>query len=479
MNRKSDQKRKRNDLEMLDSSSESDVEIIDYKPDVKRQRTAEAVPLLDDLANGNFEARAQPNPDHNPVENIEGEVESLLATPEGSSSSSDIDVIEIDDASEDAVFHEENPNVDESAIVISDSDSEPASPEPPSPASDDVIPKETFRRRISSENENELILCDDISCGVERTPVRAVMDREAAETVLVENSDLTPQEVSLHYPDLEDLYRILVQNTPDVDPEEQKEIDDERQQLKCGPKIKNIIGSYGTSYISPRTEPDLARSRKNGIDEFPEEALICCSCTDGCVTINCECKKVTWYDNRDYWDIKSKKLEESKPPKNISNFPYRNGKLVNPLIPNSTTKKAYLGTDIPYECNNKCACQKRENKKKNPCTNHVVQDGLKVRLEMFLTKKKGWGIRTLQDIPKGTFMGTYIGEIRQNEDNSGQDKEHLKARRLNNKYKRYLSKYMRKFFCAGATITHGCGFLSFCFNLSIQVCSKNRTDLRC
>ena len=150
MNRKSDQKRKRNDLEMLDSSSESDVEIIDYKPDVKRQRTAEAVPLLDDLANGNFEARAQPNPDHNPVENIEGEVESLLATPEGSSSSSDIDVIEIDDASEDAVFHEENPNVDESAIVISDSESEPASPEPPSPASDDVIPKETFRRRISS-----------------------------------------------------------------------------------------------------------------------------------------------------------------------------------------------------------------------------------------------------------------------------------------------------------------------------------------
>ena len=59
MNRKSDQKRKRTDLEMLDSSSESDVEIIDYKPDVKRQRTAGAVPLLDDLANGNFEAGAQ------------------------------------------------------------------------------------------------------------------------------------------------------------------------------------------------------------------------------------------------------------------------------------------------------------------------------------------------------------------------------------------------------------------------------------
>jgi len=148
MNRKSDQKRKRTDLEMLGSNSDSDVEILDYKPEVKRMRAAEPVPLLDDLANGNFEAGAQPNPDPNPEQNVEEE--SLLATPEGSSSSSDIDIIEIDDASEDAVFHEENPNVDESAIVISDSESEPASPEPPSPASDDVIPKETFRRRISS-----------------------------------------------------------------------------------------------------------------------------------------------------------------------------------------------------------------------------------------------------------------------------------------------------------------------------------------
>jgi len=99
-----------------------------------------------------------------------------------------------------------------------------------------------------------------------------------------------------------------------------------------------------------------------------------------------------------------------------------------------------LGTGIPYECNEKCACQKRENKKKNPCTNHVVQDGLKVHLEMFLTKKKGWGIRTLQDIPKGTFMGVYIGEIRQNEDNPGQDKGSLKLRKLNHRYKKYVLK---------------------------------------
>ena len=149
MNRKSDQKRKSS--EMLGSNSDSDVEIVEYKPEVKRQRTAEPVPLLDDLANGNFEAGAHPDLDPNPEQNVpvERDEESLLATPDGSSSS-DNEIIEINDASEDAVFHEENPNVDESAIVISDSESEPASPEPPSPASDDVIPKEIFRRRTSS-----------------------------------------------------------------------------------------------------------------------------------------------------------------------------------------------------------------------------------------------------------------------------------------------------------------------------------------
>ena len=57
------------------------------------------------------------------------------------------------------------------------------------------------------------------------------MDRKTAEIVLAENSDLTPQEISLHYPDHEDLYRILVQNTPEVDREEQNEIDNERKQI--------------------------------------------------------------------------------------------------------------------------------------------------------------------------------------------------------------------------------------------------------
>ena len=145
MNRKSDQKRKRTELEMLGSSSESDVEILDYKPEVKRVRTAEPVPLPEMIREENLPVVRQGS--------------SLLTTPNGSSdgSESENEIIEInDDESEDevenAVFHDENPNVDEdrSAIVISDSDSEPPSPEVQSPVSDDVIEKGIFRRRIST-----------------------------------------------------------------------------------------------------------------------------------------------------------------------------------------------------------------------------------------------------------------------------------------------------------------------------------------
>ena len=276
------------------------------------------------------------------------------------------------------------------------------------------------------------------------------MDRGAAEAALAENSNLTPTEISVHYRGLGDLYRILLlnkENIPDVDDAEQQEIDEERNQLNFGSipdQLRQIQGSYGFSYINTQIELNLAKSRKNGIDEFPEDALICCTCTDGCVTISCECKKVTWDDNRDFLDLKSKTLKRSKPPKNLAHFPYRDGKLLEAIQPDSNSQKAYIGTNIPYECNHKCACQRRENKKKNPCTNHVVQDGLKVRLEMFLTKKKGWGVRSLQDIPNGTFMGVYIGEIRQSENNPGQDKGHLKARKLNRKYKRFLRKYFAK-----------------------------------
>ncbi|ESQ49643.1 hypothetical protein EUTSA_v10020577mg [Eutrema salsugineum] len=57
------------------------------------------------------------------------------------------------------------------------------------------------------------------------------------------------------------------------------------------------------------------------------------------------------------------------------------------------------------ECWRKCGCDML-------CGNRVVQRGIKCELQVYFTEEgKGWGIRTLQDLPKGTFVCEYIGEI--------------------------------------------------------------------
>ncbi|KAM8920774.1 histone-lysine N-methyltransferase SETDB1 isoform 3-T3 [Pelodytes ibericus] len=58
-----------------------------------------------------------------------------------------------------------------------------------------------------------------------------------------------------------------------------------------------------------------------------------------------------------------------------------------------------------YECNKRCKCNA------NMCTNRLVQHGLQVRLQLFKTQNKGWGIRCLDDIAKGSFVCIYAGKI--------------------------------------------------------------------
>ncbi|XP_034565475.1 histone-lysine N-methyltransferase EHMT1 isoform X2 [Notolabrus celidotus] len=57
-----------------------------------------------------------------------------------------------------------------------------------------------------------------------------------------------------------------------------------------------------------------------------------------------------------------------------------------------------------FECNHACSCWRT-------CKNRVVQNGLRTRLQLFRTSKKGWGVRALQDIPQGSFICEYVGEI--------------------------------------------------------------------
>ncbi|CAL8105482.1 unnamed protein product [Orchesella dallaii] len=57
-----------------------------------------------------------------------------------------------------------------------------------------------------------------------------------------------------------------------------------------------------------------------------------------------------------------------------------------------------------YECTGDCQCDRS-------CPNRVVQDGIKYRLQIFKTMNKGWGVRSIYDIPKGAFICSYPGLI--------------------------------------------------------------------
>lgn len=61
--------------------------------------------------------------------------------------------------------------------------------------------------------------------------------------------------------------------------------------------------------------------------------------------------------------------------------------------------------EIIRECNVACKC--------NPklCKNRVIQAGCKAKLVLFKTKTRGWGVRTLEDLKRGTFIGVYSGEL--------------------------------------------------------------------
>ncbi|XP_057217663.1 histone-lysine N-methyltransferase EHMT1-like isoform X1 [Triplophysa rosa] len=98
-----------------------------------------------------------------------------------------------------------------------------------------------------------------------------------------------------------------------------------------------------------------------------------CSCKGDCASSSCICGQLSmrcWYD--------------------------KDGRLL----------KDFCRDDPPFlfECNHACSCWRT-------CRNRVIQNGLKVGLQVFRTEKMGWGVRVLQDIPEGAFICEFAGEI--------------------------------------------------------------------
>uniref|UniRef100_A0A182JHQ4 Histone-lysine N-methyltransferase n=1 Tax=Anopheles atroparvus TaxID=41427 RepID=A0A182JHQ4_ANOAO len=101
--------------------------------------------------------------------------------------------------------------------------------------------------------------------------------------------------------------------------------------------------------------------------------MVVCSCKDSCTSADssCLCSERTWYTG--------------------------DGRLVSDFD--------FLEPPTIVECGELCDCNQLL------CRNRVVQQGLRVPLQLFYSPGKAWGVRTLVPIPKGTFLVEYVGEL--------------------------------------------------------------------
>ncbi|XP_044142348.1 histone-lysine N-methyltransferase SETDB2 [Bufo gargarizans] len=135
---------------------------------------------------------------------------------------------------------------------------------------------------------------------------------------------------------------------------------------------------------APFTYRKSSWPRGYSINNFTDLFLGCCDCTDGCLDVTkCTCLQLT----------ASELGTDVTSPKRGRSPGYKYKRLPSP-VPTGL-----------YECNVSCKCNRKM------CQNRVVQHGLQVRLQVFKTRGKGWGLRCLDDLDKGTFVCIYAGRI--------------------------------------------------------------------
>lgn len=133
----------------------------------------------------------------------------------------------------------------------------------------------------------------------------------------------------------------------------------------------------------PPMEYMTSRQAMPGVNINVDEGYLCgCDCTDNCQDKSkCACWQMT--------------IEGQKILPNLYKDPdigYSHRRLPERVL-----------TGI-YECNKTCKCN-------SSCLNRVVQHPLSQKLQLFLTEKKGWGVRCLNDIPQGSFICIYVGSL--------------------------------------------------------------------
>eukprot|EP00090_Calanus_glacialis_P005235 TRINITY_DN14048_c0_g1_i1.p1 TRINITY_DN14048_c0_g1~~TRINITY_DN14048_c0_g1_i1.p1 ORF type:complete len:889 (-),score=197.01 TRINITY_DN14048_c0_g1_i1:213-2639(-) len=153
----------------------------------------------------------------------------------------------------------------------------------------------------------------------------------------------------------------------------------------------SAANNYDSTYppfVEYTTEPNLKANVEIATDS---NFLIGCDCTDDCSnTGKCACRQLT---------IQATKCDAGG--RINKDAGYVNRRLQDVVL-----------TGI-YECNKTCKCSKT-------CLNKMVQFPIRSRLQVFKTENRGWGIRTLDDLPQGAFISNYVGNLYGGEEGNNQ-----------------------------------------------------------
>ncbi|XP_034105624.1 histone-lysine N-methyltransferase eggless [Drosophila albomicans] len=188
----------------------------------------------------------------------------------------------------------------------------------------------------------------------------------ATENVLnVENFDFTPE------------LSCLAEYS--IDPTIVKEADISKGQEKMAIPLVN----YYDNSLPPPCTYAKQRIPTEGVHlNLDEEFLVGCDCEDDCSDKSkCSC-----------WQLTVAGVRYCNPNKPIEEIGYQYKRL-----------HEHVPTGI-YECNSRCKCQKN-------CLNRVVQHSLEMKLQVFKTSNRGWGLRCVNDIPRGAFICIYAGHM--------------------------------------------------------------------
>ncbi|KAL3271245.1 hypothetical protein HHI36_021737 [Cryptolaemus montrouzieri] len=187
---------------------------------------------------------------------------------------------------------------------------------------------------------------------------------------------ITKSEMTVDLFDFNHMVRCLAEFSVDCEPDP-KDLSKGLEQVPI--PVINGINNEMLDFCKYSTKRVPMEGVKMNLDP---DFLVCCDCEDDCIDkTKCACWKLT---------LEGAYFFDNKIEPNSVGYIYRR-------LPEQVV------TGI-YECNPRCKCN-------NTCLNRVAQNPMSLKLQVFRTHNRGWGIRCLNDVPVGAFICVYAGTI--------------------------------------------------------------------